>query len=256
MKRKVNLIIFILCFVLGLCIIQYSYSDIIKQVDNQNEPKHNENKHIEKDVYLTFDDGPSDKITERVLNILKEKHVKATFFLIGSKIKGREKIIRKICNQRNGVGLHTYSHKYNKIYRSNNTFIKEMKVTEKELASVIGKDTRIIRFPGGSSRRINKELLSKIRKNHFKIFDWNITTEDGINSKLSPYKLYKQATKTNPKLSRYIILMHCAQENGNTCKALPAIIDYYKKIGCNFKIINENTKEYIFRTGYLKRKAK
>lgn len=259
MKRKFAITAFVLCLVMALCIIQYGYMNLVKQVNtwsNDNYDDKDKECCVKKDVYLTFDDGPSNKTTDKILDILKEKKVRATFFLVGSKIKGREDIIKRIYRQKSGIGLHTYSHVYNKIYRSNDTFIKEMQDTELELKNIIGKDPKIIRFPGGSSKKINKGLLKKIRKNHYKIFDWNITTEDGINNKVLPYKLYKEATKVNPKLSRYIILMHCAQENASTCKALPSIIDFYKKSGCNFKVINEKTEEYIFRTGYLKRHKK
>lgn len=95
----------------------------------------NENKKI---IYLTFDDGPSSIVTNNILNILKDQKVKATFFVIGNRIKGSETIIRKIYEEGHSIGLHTYSHKYKQIYASEDAFISEMMKTSVEIHKVIG----------------------------------------------------------------------------------------------------------------------
>ena len=70
-------------------------------------------------MYLTFDDGPS-KLTEDVLDVLKEKQVKATFFIVGKNLETEQgkKILKRIVREGHAVGIHTYSHVYNRIYRS------------------------------------------------------------------------------------------------------------------------------------------
>lgn len=198
-------------------------------------------------VYLTFDDGPSSRVTPMVLDILKQKDVKATFFIIGCKIKGREDILKRITDEGHGIGLHTYSHNVKTIYSSNKAFIDEMDKTAEELKNAIGVDTKIIRFPTGSKRHINKDMAERLKEKGYVVFDWNTCASDGINYNILPDKLYKQATKFNPKFDRIVLLLHCDSTNINTVKALPSVIDFYKNKGYEFKAIDSTTKEYRFR---------
>lgn len=62
-------------------------------------------------IYLTFADGPSDIITNKVLGLLKENDAKATFFLIGNQIDGLEDVVKRIHSEGHSIGLHTYTHK-------------------------------------------------------------------------------------------------------------------------------------------------
>lgn len=143
-----------------------------------------ENKKI---IYLTFDDGPSTTIN-KILDILKEDNVKATFFLIGKEIKDFEPTVKRIHNEGHSIGLHTYTHKLKYIYSSENNFIKEMLDCRNEINRVTGISPNIIRFPCGSRKYLNPAYLNKLHSYNFKIYDWNIETSDGINPKLSPYR--------------------------------------------------------------------
>lgn len=67
-------------------------------------------KTYEKIVAITFDDGPSGMYTEQLLDGLKQRGVKATFFLIGENIEGREKIVKRMYEEGHVIGNHTYSH--------------------------------------------------------------------------------------------------------------------------------------------------
>lgn len=200
-----------------------------------------------KDIYLTFDDAPGDKVTEEVLDILKSNKVKATFFVVGNRITGREKTLVRMKEEGHGIGLHSYTHKLKKIYSSPESFIEEMKMTSNEIYRVNGIDTKIIRFPGGSKPFMTKKLLEQLHESNYKIFDWNVPVSDGINAKLSPEKFYKEATNTRCFKSPLIVLMHCSGENENTVKALPKIIDYYKELGYDFKTLSNDSPEYYFR---------
>ncbi len=211
---------------------------------NANEENSNYKKKI---IYLTFDDGPSEQMTEKVLDILKEKDVKGTFFLIGNQIEGKEDIVKRINEEGHKVGLHTYTHKYKCIYCNEDTFIKEMIECREEINKVIGISPNIIRFPGGSYKHLSKNYLKRLHDNDFKVYDWNLDNEDGLNPKLPPCKLYKKAINDNQNLSTIILLMHCTDMHKNTCKALPDIIDYYKAQGYEFKTIEEDTPEMYFK---------
>lgn len=198
-------------------------------------------------VFLTFDDGPSSKVTNEILDILEKNDVKATFFLIGNKIEGNEEIVKRIYDGGNSIGLHTYTHKFDSIYCDENKFIKEMMDCRNEINKVIGISPNIIRFPGGSCSRFSESGLKKLHEDNFRIYDWNLDTTDGFNENLSPNELYKKATNGIDKLYNITLLMHCTDKNENTCQALPKIIEYYKAQGYEFATITEDTPELYSR---------
>ncbi|MBV7274304.1 polysaccharide deacetylase [Clostridiaceae bacterium UIB06] len=200
-------------------------------------------------IYLTFDDGPSDIITGKILDVLKENNVKATFFLIGNQINGLEDVVKRIHKEDHSIGLHTYTHKFKKVYSNKSSFINEMLQCRDKVNEVTGISPNIIRFPGGSRKRLNEEYLNAIHSCNFKIYDWNAETVDGLNPKASPNKLYRQATKNSGKISSIILLLHCDYMHKNTCSALPSIIKYYKDEGYEFKAITENTPEFYYPIG-------
>mgnify|MGYP006379987353 FL=1 len=65
----------------------------------------------EKILALTFDDGPDEEMTPKVIAILKQYNIKATFFMIGSKAAQLPHIVREIVAEGHSIGNHTYSHK-------------------------------------------------------------------------------------------------------------------------------------------------
>ena len=70
----------------------------------------------EKEIYLTFDDGPSGKVTNDILDILKSEEVPATFFVIGNQIDNQEDIILRMRDEGHSIGLHSYTHERNNLY--------------------------------------------------------------------------------------------------------------------------------------------
>lgn len=77
-------------------------------------------------VYLTFDDGPN-QYTPKLLDVLKRYDVKATFFILGKKIKGNEAILQRIVDEGHTIGLHSMTHDKKTFYRSPQTAVNEMK---------------------------------------------------------------------------------------------------------------------------------
>lgn len=198
----------------------------------------------QKIVYLTFDDGPSYKITNAILDILKEKNVKATFFLIGYKVEDRREIVERIYKEGHGIGLHSYTHNIKKLYKSDEDFIEEMEKTQEAIYNVIGIKPKIFRFPTGSKGHLTSSLHQKLNEKGFKVFDWNARISDGFVPSKPPDVLYKEAVKSSLKWKRVFLLMHCAETDKNTIKALPKIIDYFKENNYEFRIIDQNTEEY------------
>ncbi|GAB6167570.1 polysaccharide deacetylase family protein [Clostridium carnis] len=252
MKNKMKyFLLFTINLLLIICITWQSINSISvgAKLKSSEECNNDEKNNIsnKKEIYLTFDDGPSYEITGKVLDILKENEVKATFFLIGNQIKDKEEIVKRINEEGHSIGLHTFTHKYKCIYCNEDTFIEEMIECQNEINKVVGVSPNIIRFPGGSYKHLNKCYLEKLHNNNFKVYDWNLDNTDGLNPKLSPYKLYRKAINAGDGLQRIILLMHCTDMHKNTCEALPKIIEYYKSQGYEFKTINENTPEMYFK---------
>ena len=98
-------------------------------------------------AYLTFDDGPSIN-TIKILNILDQYQVKATFFVIGNEEGYADKSYQEIIKRGHTLALHSYSHDYNLIYRSKNDFFKDLKRLELLLGDKYGAKTNIVRIPG------------------------------------------------------------------------------------------------------------
>lgn len=211
--------------------------------------EHTSQPQAEKVVYLTFDDGPTPKITEDILDVLKAQDVKATFFIVGKEIKGRESILKRIYEEGHGIGLHTYSHNFKMIYKNPESFIMEMKKTESAINETLGTHLTlpIIRFPGGSAGRLNPSFYKMLCDHGYLIFDWNVDLKDGIKGNLSPTEFLANSKKCMDRSSRRIILAHCNSNNQNTCKALDDIIAYYKDQGYTFKAIDSSTKPYFFK---------
>jgi len=132
-------------------------------------------------IYLTFDDGPSYH-TQRLLDILAKYNVKATFFVINS---GYSHLLDDIVNQGHSIAAHSYSHNYKKIYASEEDYFADLNRILSVIRSNTGVDTRLIRFPGGSSNtvsRFNRGIMSRLANEAvdkgYRYFDWNVSSGD------------------------------------------------------------------------------
>lgn len=122
-------------------------------------------------VALTFDDGPSSIYTKTLLDGLKERKVKATFFLVGENVENNKKLTKRICNEGHLIGNHTYSHA--DLARTNyNKAADELNKTNKIIAEITGITPKYIRPPYGD---VNKKLLGETG---MKVVLWNVDPED------------------------------------------------------------------------------
>ncbi|WP_252231601.1 polysaccharide deacetylase family protein [Clostridium sp. ZBS15] len=194
-------------------------------------------------IYLTFDDGPASKVTEDVLDILKEEKIHATFFLIGEQIKGQEDLVKRIYDEGHSLGLHSMTHKKNNLYSSNEHFLKEMLETQELINSIVGIKPNILRFPFGcnnSSYKLCKSMIDLLHENNLKIYDWNVDSGDGANHSAAPSTFIKNSRSDKEQV---VLLMHCGYISKNSVKALPEVIKYYKDKGYEFKTITDETPE-------------
>lgn len=197
----------------------------------------------EKVIYLTFDDGPGGKNTTDVLDILKKENVHATFFVIGEQIKGQEATLKRMVDEGHSIGLHSMTHKQNKLYSSNENFLNEMLQVQLLIKEVTGVNTNILRFPFGCNNNcyhLNQQLVDLLHDNNLKIFDWNTDSTDGAHHNANPSTFIKNAKSDKDSVT---LLMHCGYIHQNSVKALPEIIKYYKDNGYTFKTISEDTPE-------------
>lgn len=191
----------------------------------------------QKKIYLTFDDGPTDSTTPKVLNILKEKHVKATFFVIGKQIGGREKILQREKKEGHAIGIHTYTHVYKKIYSSPTALLADIQRCKEAIKKVLpGFETTLYRFPGGSFN-LKEALIKAVEEAGYRHYDWNASAEDAADPNTPADVLFNNAVTSAGRKNRVILLLHDGVGYRETIKCLPAIIDYFREKGYRFETL-------------------
>lgn len=135
-------------------------------------------------VYLTFDDGPSE-LTPRLLDILDEYGIKATFFTVGYFVNRHPDIVKDAVERGHLVVCHTYTHNYEKIYASADAFMEEVHQWEEAYIKAVGEsqNVRYLRFPGGSfasmlSEEVRDQIISRLNNIGYSYFDWTFTNSD------------------------------------------------------------------------------
>lgn len=179
-------------------------------------------------VYLTFDDGPSDN-TLRILDILEEYGVKATFFVTGEEAKSHPERYQAIVEGGHTLGMHSYSHKYREIYASLDDFGSDLLMLQEYLEETTHETSVFYRFPGGSSNTVSKEPMSVfcdyLTDNGITYFDWNISSKDAANPMRSADEIIENCTANLERFDNAVILMHDAANKSSTVEALPEIIE-------------------------------
>lgn len=179
-------------------------------------------------VYLTFDDGPSGN-TNRILDILAKYDVKATFFVVGKEEEEYRPLYKRIVEEGHTLAMHSYSHKYQEIYQSVDSFSADLTKLQEFLYEVTGVWCRYCRFPGGSSNRVSRvdmhELIAYLDEQDMYYFDWNISSGDASSSYISSGDIIRNCTAGLKEYDEAIILMHDASDKNSTVEALPGLIE-------------------------------
>lgn len=212
--------IYILILVLGAIYIQYNF--YLNSVNRL--PKHNE-----KQLMLTFDDGIHAELTPIVLDILKEKNVKAMFFLIGKNIAGNEGIVSRMLSEGHTIGNHSFAHGMWFDLKSASAMQSEIIETNRLLESITGKPVCYFRPPYGVT---NPNVARAVRQSGLLSVGWTLRSMDTVATSESEL-LLKLKSGTFPGC---IVLLHdrCLI----TTKVLTDYIDYCKQEGYTFVTLN------------------
>ena len=197
----------------------------------------------DKVVYLTFDDGPSEN-TKKILDILAEYNAKATFFITGANEQCRS-YIKEAYEAGHTIGLHTYTHDYDKVYKSDEAYFDDLEQVGQVAKEQIGFVPCFIRFPGGSSNMISAEynkgimtrLVKSVQEKGYQYYDWNLDSGDAAGCG----KEEIEQNATTDKIHHVMILFHDTQTKDATVEALPYILKYYTDQGYEFRAIDRDS---------------
>ena len=219
-----------------ITVVERTVKVISKPVNNNS----GSNKGV---IYLTFDDGPKQGTTNVILDILKEENVPATFFVTNS---GPDSLIKREYDEGHTVGLHTASHNYATVYKSVDSYYNDLLQVQNRVKRITGYESKIIRFPGGSSNTISKKyskgimtiLTKDVVNKGYHYFDWNISSGDAGET-TSSSGVYNYVVKSLSKNKSNVVLMHDIKPY--TRDALRNIIRYGKNNGYTFAKITMST---------------
>ena len=258
-KKNVFICFFIICFiVLLLCLTLYfsyapskeltcnstisnEFMDKIKKLTNGQD----------KIAYLTFDDGPTTQITPKILDILKEENIKATFFVIGKSVNTHPEIVKRAYEEGHYIANHGYSHNNAILYKDSKSFVNEVKQTDLAIGKAIGVEnycSYIFRFPNGFMAPLYKEekkkaarLLSEL---NYTYIDWNCLNKDS-ERKYSNNELLNNLKQSAKGKNTLVILMHDTKDVNDSSLVLKESIDYLKTQGYEFRNFYELTPNTI-----------
>ncbi len=198
-------------------------------------------KSDEKRVFLTFDDGPSNTVTPTILDVLKENNVKATFFVLGSRVELYPELLKREYDEGHYIANHGYSHKYQDIYAAVTNVLDEYNKTEECIRNALGTteySSHLFRFPGGlpggKYANIKKEAATVLEENQIAHVDWNALTKDAEGS-FNKEQLLNNLYSTTQGKNSVVLLMHDAGNKASTAEALPDVIAYFRDGGYEFK---------------------
>ena len=206
--------------------------------------KVNDNGSVNKGtIYLTFDDGPSQGTTNKILDVLKNENVKATFFVT---CNGPDSLIKRMYDEGHTVALHTSSHNYSYIYSSVDNYFKDLDQVSDRVTRITGKTSKILRFPGGSSNTVSRnynkgimtELSNIVLNQGYRYFDWNVDGMDASTARNSSDVYYNVTSRLSYNQAN-VVLLH--DTKSITANAIKDIIQFGKENGYKFSAIDMNT---------------
>ncbi|AJR03147.1 polysaccharide deacetylase family protein [Siansivirga zeaxanthinifaciens] len=186
-----------------------------------------------KDLYLTFDDGPTPEITEWVLKVLKEYNALATFFCIGKNIEEHPNIFKEIITAGHAIGNHTQNHL--KGWKTDSDVYIENTIKAQSLINLHQTNVsnfKLFRPPYGKIKPSQSKSLLAL---NYKIIMWDVISFDWdkeVSEETCLNNVISKATKGS------IVVFHDSiKASKNMQYALPKVLEHFSNLGYNFKPI-------------------
>lgn len=194
----------------------------------------------EKVIALTFDDGPHPVYTPRILDILDEYQVKATFFMIGSRMEEYPEIVKEVSDQGHLIANHTYSHPSNLKTESLTNVLAEVSQCQSSISRLSGQNNQLFRPPRGI---LSPAIITTLQKQGYRIVLWSISADhhDAPTPELMALRVIKHA---HPGA---IVLIHDGRTESRwkDVEATRLIIKYLSGQGYRFVTLEELNRENL-----------
>ena len=269
-KEKTIMLIIILLIIAGIIATWVNYKETIEtkaEIEEYQQAKIKEQEEIErkrkeklpnltnegienvnhiyssdtKRAFLTFDDGPSVN-TDQILDILKEKDVKATFFVLGGNVTKNPKVVKRMYDEGHFIANHGYTHVYSAIYQSPESVLAEYNQCNQAVRDAIGEqeyNSHLFRFPGGLAggkyTEIKNQANQLLLENNIVHVDWNALNGDAETQQPTMEYEMQRTIETTADKQSIVMLMHDTETKKVTVETLPQIIDYLRGQGYTFK---------------------
>lgn len=195
-----------------------------------------------KTIYLTFDDGPG-PYTQKLLDVLDQYDVKATFFVMDTEYGD---LMKEIVDRGHSIGIHSVTHNYEEIYASPEAYFADLYRMQQIIYEKTGVTTTLMRFPGGSSNTVSCDLHEGImtlleeavQDAGFQYFDWNVDSDDAGHANTAG-KVRKNVIDGVSQEWVSIVLQH--DIHAYSVDAVEEIILWGLEHGYSFLPLTENT---------------
>ncbi|HHY15755.1 MAG TPA: polysaccharide deacetylase family protein [Firmicutes bacterium] len=220
-----------------------------RQAEKYPEYFHLSGGAAEKKIALTFDDGPHKSNTPLILDILKSRDIKATFFVLGENVKKHPEIIHRINEAGHQIGNHSKTHSDLRNLTNEEILKTELDPTSHLIEAITGTYPKFMRPPYGALRDESIEFLGELG---WQIINWSIDSFDWDQAE-------NEAEEILSKIEEYhhpgaIILLHCS--GPNTALALPKIISLLETQDYDFVTVEELLKPKDKNTAFFKQLPK
>ncbi|TPE67156.1 polysaccharide deacetylase family protein [Halalkalibacterium halodurans] len=195
-------------------------------------------------VYLTFDDGPT-PATKKLLTLLNEYEMKATFFTLSPKVKQYPDIANQIVADGHAIALHGVTHQRERFYASAQSPLNEMVENQQTVESVTGVKTNLIRTPYGSYPHLTTEQRNILKEHGFKLWDWNV---DSYDWKLRNERFVEttiEQLENQAHEASHVILFH---DTETTIRHIDKLLDYLVEQGYETRLLTEDMEPIHFGT--------
>ncbi len=203
-------------------------------------------------IYLTFDDGPSANTTA-LLGVLDEFGVRATFFVTGQYEGNTPDLLKRISDKGHSIGLHSYSHMYNKIYSYSEAFFADLQKVDELVQQATGQKAVLYRFPGGSLNShcpqwLREELRQQLADRGYIYHDWNVVSGDQGSRVLTAEELFNNVLQDANQVVEgpLVILFHDTNHCSTTPDAVRMVIEHFLEEGWQFAPITPETEPIRF----------